>query len=595
MDTTSARLRRIALPGLATLAVAAVYAKVVGYGAIPVWDDGQYLLTRTAVTDWWASSWRTLLLTPELGYPVPVPTFLYAHVRLLFPEQFPHALHALNLGLHLANCLLVYRLVAGWLDRRSGVAAMALWGLHPVGVETVAWLTNLKTLLAATCLLGAMLLWRRHLRGAGGRWHLAGVAALIVVALGCRPDAAIGVPVLALQTIRHGGLADLRRRAAPLVGLLVPAAATVVVAMRGHGAIVQRNALDPQTLHTAAMRVTRTLELSVAHLVWPIELHPGYYFAPNAPWPALLPGLLIAVALLAAGLALARRGRREALFGLALFVVLYLPYSNLRHLPRNAADTYLYLPAFAAILTALAWLRPWTGPTGEADGRDDEPSDAPTRRRRRLATAAVVVLVASFAALTATQLDRWRDAESLWAPVVEAYPDASRPYTLLALSRLRADDWQTARKLADRALPLYRKSRNYPYFLPLIYEQTDAPETALAIARETIAHGHDLGPRHHKVFADVIARRDAPLPDTDPHASAFERALREYHRRDRWLANRRDRLTMANYLTARQRHDDARPFVRRELATDHPHCFTWTALERMPDPPDAPPRPPRCN
>ncbi|MFB6262574.1 MAG: hypothetical protein ABEL76_02945, partial [Bradymonadaceae bacterium] len=120
--------RRLWLVGL-LLVVAAVYARAAGYGMLPGFDDGLYLNNRPEVRDWWGASWWRRLVTPATGYGVAVPTFVYAHVKLAFPEGFPQVLHAVNIAGHLVNTVLVYLLVRRWEDDRLGLAVAALWGL----------------------------------------------------------------------------------------------------------------------------------------------------------------------------------------------------------------------------------------------------------------------------------------------------------------------------------------------------------------------------------------------------------------------------------------------------------------------------------
>ena len=85
------------------LASAALYARTLGYGYLPGFDDELYLINRPEVVDWWGASWRQRLLTPETGYSVAVPTAIYAAVKSLFPEAFPQVLHGVNLLFHLLN------------------------------------------------------------------------------------------------------------------------------------------------------------------------------------------------------------------------------------------------------------------------------------------------------------------------------------------------------------------------------------------------------------------------------------------------------------------------------------------------------------
>lgn len=574
------------------MAVGAVYLQVVEFGAIPVWDDGKYLVSRAAVTEWWQVPWRTRLLTPELGYPVPVPTFVYAHVRLLVPDAYPQVLHGLNVVLHLGNCLLVYRLVERWLGRRYAWGVMALWGLHPVNVETVAWLTNLKTLLAGTFAFGTMLAWERVLDAEDYgtvRW-IGTAGGLLLLALGCRPDAAVVVLILVAQTARAGGTEGLRRRAGFLAALAVFAGVVVAFGVAGHGGMVERASTNAPSFTSRILRVARAFELSVSHLVWPLDLEPGYFLPADKRLLPAVPGL-VAIGLFGlcvAGLAFRRRGW---LFPLVLFGILYAPYSNLRFLPRFTADTYLYLPSFAFVLTPAWWIDAYAD-KGEGRG----PALA-LGVRRTLAIGAVGIGLV-FALISHNQAARWKNAVTLWAPVMERHPDVHRPYTLVALSKLRSGEWETARKLVERALPLYRRTREYPFFLPLVFQETGGESEAVALAREMIREGADPGPKHDKVFADLLARNEAPLPSEEALTSALDRALELYRRKESWLAVRDDRLAMADYLTKVGRHEASVPFLAREFRAAQPHCFAWIAAERLP--PDLehrlepPPVPMRC-
>src|SRR5699024_3484390 len=152
------------------------------FGFFPVWDDSLYLLNRLAVTDWPAASWTQRILTPELGYPVPLPTLLYYLFRQLPPAWVVPAVHLLSLGFHLVNVLLLYQIAARWrgapgrkADKPVGLSnkscggcapaffAALLWAMHPFLVESVAWATNLKVVTLSTFLLGALAVWERHL------------------------------------------------------------------------------------------------------------------------------------------------------------------------------------------------------------------------------------------------------------------------------------------------------------------------------------------------------------------------------------------------------------------------------------------------
>ncbi|MFB6351128.1 MAG: hypothetical protein ABEN55_09365, partial [Bradymonadaceae bacterium] len=177
------------------LAVAAVYARAVTFGDLGSFDDANYLFNRPEVRSWWGATWWRRLTTPTAGYWIPVPTFIYAHLRSAFPDLYVHVVHGVNIAVHLVNVGLVCALVSRWSTRRSGLAVAAIWALHPVQVETVAWLTSLKNLTYGAGMLGALLVWDRYLEK--DRWPaspvgaVAAVFGLFLLALGSRPEAVV--------------------------------------------------------------------------------------------------------------------------------------------------------------------------------------------------------------------------------------------------------------------------------------------------------------------------------------------------------------------------------------------------------------------
>src|SRR5690606_2454309 len=90
------------------------------------------------------------LLTPHIGYPIPLVTALYGLLHAAFGVQ-PMAFHALSLLVHLLNVALVFSLCLRFATGALPAAlATGLWALHPVLAEPVSWVTGLKDLLLLT-------------------------------------------------------------------------------------------------------------------------------------------------------------------------------------------------------------------------------------------------------------------------------------------------------------------------------------------------------------------------------------------------------------------------------------------------------------
>lgn len=154
------RTRRPATPSgtrpavvLALLLGAALLAYIPALGAQYIWDDEAYVTGNEALRSWgglkqiWLEPWAT----PQY-YPL-VHTTFWLEYRLW--QLAPAGYHAVNVLLHAANGLLVF-LVLRRLQLPGALLAAALFTLHPVHVESVAWITERKNVLSGLLYLSAM-------------------------------------------------------------------------------------------------------------------------------------------------------------------------------------------------------------------------------------------------------------------------------------------------------------------------------------------------------------------------------------------------------------------------------------------------------
>jgi tetratricopeptide (TPR) repeat protein len=146
------------------LALALVLATVLAY--LPVWhagfiwDDDVYIINNPLLT---ASDglWRIWfsLDSPSQYFPLTYTTFYLEHALWGFN---PIGYHVINILLHAANALLVWQLLAR-LRLPGAWLAAALFALHPVQVESVAWITERKNVLMGLFFLLSLLAWTKFL------------------------------------------------------------------------------------------------------------------------------------------------------------------------------------------------------------------------------------------------------------------------------------------------------------------------------------------------------------------------------------------------------------------------------------------------
>jgi tetratricopeptide (TPR) repeat protein len=344
----------------------------------------------------------------------------------------PGGYHLTNLILHTLGAVAAYfvalRVLAAAvasepraLLRLTAAVAALLFAIHPLRVESVAWVTERRDVLSGLFFLLAIACWLRALEGGpkARRWYWTSVSVFALALLSKAIAVTLPVVLLVLDVYPLRRLGPGRwtgpaaRRVwldkAPYVALSAGAAVMAVVAQRSAGALSELGVVGwPERLglsfYGLAFYAWKTL--------WPTRLSPLY----EAPYDY---GTLTAwffwsaaVVLAAAGaLALGRRRAPGAAAAGVVFVVLLGPVLGLLHFgPHIVADRNTYLAGLApAFLAAGLLLRAWH-----------------TRREplRRAATGVTVVALAALLLLTWRQTKVWQDSETLWNHALRVNPSS---------------------------------------------------------------------------------------------------------------------------------------------------------------------------
>src|SRR5688572_6422346 len=273
------------------LLVIAVYEPVRQYPFVN-WDDADYvsenahvLVGLTAETVRWAST------ANAAGNWHPVTMLSHALVVELFGPG-PEAQHVANVLLHLANTLLLFGLIAsltGAIGRSFFVAAV--FAVHPIHVESVAWISERKDVLSAFFWLFAVWTYLIYVRRPRLPPYLA-LLGLFALALMSKPMAVTLPLVLLLIDIwplRRANLPGLTTRPPkdllfeklPLFALALIASAVTLVFQSRAGAVAS---LD------VGARVAGAIDAYVSYLfqtLWPANLSPFYPPQDTPLWMAL--------------------------------------------------------------------------------------------------------------------------------------------------------------------------------------------------------------------------------------------------------------------------------------------------------------------
>lgn len=269
----------------------------------------------------------------------------------------PAAHHAVNLLLHVVNVallFLVWRRISGELWPSAAVAA--LFALHPLHVESVAWVSQRKDLLSTLFWFLAIWAHAEYAR-APSRLRYAAVSLSCVLALASKAMA-VTLP-LTLLLIDYWPLRRwpeiswprLLREKVPLFVLCAADAVITVLVLRAEGAL-DANAALPVLLRlsNAVVSCVRYLEKTI----WPATLSPFYPYP--ASWPVLAVCGSLALLLLVSWLAWRTRQRAPwVAFGWLWFLLTLLPVIGISPLGAHSmADRYTYV-SLIGIFTLAVW------------------------------------------------------------------------------------------------------------------------------------------------------------------------------------------------------------------------------------------------
>ena len=419
-------------------------------------DDGQYVLENEAVRNpSRASAWRFLseVRSPStvVGYYQPLTMIsLMVDAWLSGESPDPMIFHLTSVLLHVLNTLLVFAILRA-LFGSVAVPALAalLFGLHPVQVESVAWVSQRKTLLASGFSLAAVWL---HIRYAVHRRKSAGAAALLcfLLALISKPTAMllpIFILLLDVWPLRRGSVRTLLIEKLPWFAVMVAGMWVAYVSQAATAGIGAPNwSRGWDLLRLCSYNVM----LYAGNVAWPTNLSLIYPLPQNLSAPAVL-GSLIATAALALAWAGSWRWSKAIFVGLGgAAALLGVALGPVRFMQSCIGDRFLYLPMAALLLVPAA--------TGTWMWRRSDGS-VPARR----GVCVVLAVMASLACvpLNWKQQETWSATEPLWSNVLRRVPAHGLGNAGLAGARLRAAQEQIDAGLRQEAQPLLDEALVY--------------------------------------------------------------------------------------------------------------------------------------
>jgi len=529
MPKAIARYQTIPLSLFLVLSTALAYSRIATHGFVNL-DDTIQITENPRVLS--GLSWDNFLwsFSPE-SWAAPLTWLTYT----VFFEIFgltASVFHLLMLCLHIANVFLLFLALRNMTDAplRSAFVA-ALFALHPMNVESVAWIAELNNVLSGFFFMLTLLAWHAYtLRSSWQRYCLA--LALFGLGLMAKP-AVMTLPFLLLLLdywplgrLGYGrGTEGFRFTGMPVGRLLlekVPFLALSLVSfvsnIVGAGA---RMGLYTGEIVTFGLRVQNALVSLVKYLakmVWPVDLAVLY------PFPAAIPawqtaGALIVLAALTV-LALRAAARHPYLpVGWFWFLGAMVPFLGIFQAGvwPEMADRYAYL-TFIGVFMAIAWGVP--AAMGER------------RLLRGVAAGAGVVAIAACLAMTWVQAGHWQDSRTLFTHVLSIIGHRQGAFNNIGLAIAHNNLGIALHESGDRqeAVAHYREAvRINPYYDDpwfclgtALAETGDQPGAAEAL-RELLRLNPSKANAHHRLGTVMVS-----MSNHDEAIAVFQEGLRQY-------------------------------------------------------------------
>ncbi|HOX38583.1 MAG TPA: hypothetical protein PL033_11390 [Candidatus Brocadiia bacterium] len=476
------------------------------------WDDDVFVQTNPLVvfpgSEWW---WRAFTMTPE-GYFAPVLWWTWRIVYAIGGMD-PAVFHALNIALHAASAVMLMILC-----RRLGfgvaasVGAALMWAAHPLRVESVVWITELKDCLSgAFCMIGALL----YLAGGGLipvrkglKYHFSipafGAAFLskptclswfLVMILAEFFLIRFGPPIGMLSQGRESGSQSQASRglgteakavifrAAPILVIGAVVMAAQFRAQTDIGAIDEHNVWS---VGRNVMIAAYSLSFHAVRLFVPVRLSPLYIlpFPESLSNPRYILGLAGAAVYMAAILRLLKR-RPWAAFSLIAFLVGMLPTLQIIPTARPMADRYSYLPCIPMTM-AVAFL---VSSAGHFVGSN-------SAFKRAFPAAAIFLMVGLLGILTLKLEWIWSSSASLWQWVMKYRPDSQIPTYYYVSSQM--------------AMGNINEAEGYAFFAAYAGKQPKYIQAK--ITASSLSHGADASAANYR----ILRLGQKAISETDP-------------------------------------------------------------------------------
>lgn len=400
------------------------------------WDDDKNFSENVLITglnseNFW-SNVKQIFVTPVIGNYNPLPIFTFAIEHQVFGLDQPIYWHLNNLLLHIGCVIFVF--LIGQRLRLSLWATIlfaGLFAIHPMRVESVAWVTERKDVLFGIFYLWGMWLYLKNIQGETKLWRTILITLLFVLSLFSKIQAVIfPVSLILLDYLEQGKLTlkQFYTKAHLFAG-------SIAFGMYGIKLLAEQGSLESTADYSDFQRIFIG---SFSYLIYYIKALVPFKLSPLYPYPSdfpvsYYPSILSFVAGGGVMLWSYLKGWKHLCFGVTFFTANVFFLLQIKGAGQGfMADRFTYI-AYLGLFYLMAF----------AYDRYLAKASNPIKY------AAVIIPLLIYSIMTFTQSKVWKNSDTLWTHVLKYYTNTTLPYGNRA--NYYRDTGQTAKALQDYA------------------------------------------------------------------------------------------------------------------------------------------------
>lgn len=411
--------KRLLSGGILLLTALVVYSGGFGNGFLVNWDDPDYVTANPDIQSLSLASLLKIFTSFYVGNYAPVQMLSYMLDHALWGAR-PLAFLLVNVALHGLNAYLFYRLLRrlrlaeGW-----ALFAALLFIVHPVQVESVAWISQRKNVLAMSFFLAAFQAYLVYAEAEARRWRPYLLALLWFTLALLSKSVTVILPAVLLAydfTLRpeRGGLRALAAEKLPFVLLAGGGSWLAILSQQSQELMGLAVGYHGGSGWATFLTMLTVYKDYLFNLCWPLQLSAIYQVDIKS---AVDGEVVYSLALLALSLALPllvrRDVRRDLVFWLAVFFIGFLPVAQIVPIVTLMNDRYLYFPLLGFAGASALLLK---------EGLERFP------RLLRPAQVAGLVLLVGLALAAWQRTGVWSSSLTLWQDAVHKQPQTSQAW-----------------------------------------------------------------------------------------------------------------------------------------------------------------------